>query len=133
MPCDTIIPCTSSGLVSLRTRMTFSPRSAASAASSAEKYTLPTAAPGEAARPVAITRLLPASNCGCKTWSRCSAVTRVMASSLLIFHTFFGPLVPLVMSTAIRRAAAPVRLPTRVCSIHNFPCSMVNSVSHMSA
>ena len=36
------------------------------------------------------------------------------------------------MSTAIFRAARPVRLPTRVWSIHNLPCSMVNSVSHMS-
>ena len=40
--------------------------------------------------------------------------------------------VPFVMSTAIFSAAAPVRLPTRVCSIHSLPCSMVNSVSHMS-
>ena len=39
---------------------------------------------------------------------------------------------PLVMSTAIRSAAAPVRLPTRVWSIQSLPCSMVNSVSHMS-
>ena len=38
----------------------------------------------------------------------------------------------LVMSTAMRSAAAPVRLPTRVCSIQSLPCSMVNSVSHMS-
>ena len=36
------------------------------------------------------------------------------------------------MSTAIFRAAAPVRLPTRVWSIQSLPCSMVNSVSHMS-
>ena len=43
-----LMPWTSSGEVSLRTRMTFSPRSAASAASSAVKYTRPTAAPGDA-------------------------------------------------------------------------------------
>ena len=36
------------------------------------------------------------------------------------------------MSTAILRAAAPVRLPTRVCNIQSLPWSMVNSVSHMS-
>ena len=36
------------------------------------------------------------------------------------------------MSTAMRSAARPVRLPTRVCSIQSLPCSMVNSVSHMS-
>ena len=43
-----------------------------------------------------------------------------------------APSGPLVMSTAMRSAAAPVRLPTRVCSIQSLPCSMVNSVSHMS-
>ena len=37
MPSAAIIPWTSSGLVSLRTRMTFSPRSAAASASSAVK------------------------------------------------------------------------------------------------
>ena len=47
MPSATCMPWTSSGEVSLRTRMTFSPRSAASAASSAVKYTRPTAAPGD--------------------------------------------------------------------------------------
>ena len=67
------------------------------------------------------------ANWGCSTWSRCSAVTRPMASLRLIFQPRC-----LVMSTAMRRAAAPVRLPTRVCSIHSLPCSMVNSVSHMS-
>ena len=30
------------------------------------------------------------------------------------------------------QAALPVRLPTRVWSIHSLSCSMVNSVSHMS-
>ena len=55
MPSAAIMPCTSSGEVSLRTRMTFSPRPAAAAASSAVKYAWPTAAPGEAARPLAIT------------------------------------------------------------------------------
>ena len=33
---------------------------------------------------------------------------------------------------AIRNAAAAVRLPTRVCSIHSLPRSMVNSMSHRS-
>ena len=37
-----------------------------------------------------------------------------------------------VISTAILTAAAPVLLPTRVCSIHSFRFSMVNSMSHMS-
>ena len=54
-----------------------------------------------------------------------------MASCLLIFQRLPLP-VPLVISTAMRSAAAPVRLPTRVCSIQSLPCSIVNSVSHMS-
>ena len=36
------------------------------------------------------------------------------------------------MSTAMRSAARPVRLPTRVWSIQSLPWSIVNSVSHMS-
>ena len=131
MPLATIMPCTSSGLVSLRTRMTASPALAARSASSAVKYTLPTAAPGDAARPLA-TALVLLANCGCKTESRWSAVMRMSASFLLIFHLYL-PVPPfLAISTAMRRAAAPVRLPTRVCSIQSLPSSMVNSVSHMS-
>jgi hypothetical protein len=33
---------------------------------------------------------------------------------------------------AIRKAASAVRLPTRVCSIHSLPRSIVNSMSHRS-
>ena len=33
---------------------------------------------------------------------------------------------------ATTNAAAAVRLPTRVCSIHSRPRSIVNSMSHMS-
>jgi len=47
------MPPTSSGLVSRRTRITFSPRAAHSSAFCAEKTTLPTAAPGTALMPVA--------------------------------------------------------------------------------
>jgi len=36
------------------------------------------------------------------------------------------------ISTAIRSAAAAVRLPTRVWSMNRRPCSIVNSMSHMS-
>ena len=36
------------------------------------------------------------------------------------------------ISTAMRSAAAAVRLPTRVCSMNRRPCSIVNSMSHMS-
>ena len=34
--------------------------------------------------------------------------------------------------TAMRKAAAAVRLPTRVCSIHSLPFSIVNSMSQRS-
>ena len=47
-PSAAIIPDRSSGLVSRRTRTTFSPRSAHFTASSDENTALPTAAPGEA-------------------------------------------------------------------------------------
>ena len=72
------------------------------------------------------------ANCGCSTESRWSAVTRCSASLRLIFQRAWPLPEPFVMSTAIRSAAAPVRLPTRVCSIHSLPWSIVNSVSHMS-
>ena len=69
---------------------------------------------------------------GCSTWSRWSPVIRMIASRREIFQRLAPRPVPFVMSTAMRSAAAPVRLPTRVWSIQSFPCSMVNSVSHMS-
>jgi len=131
MPFAIIMPCTSSGLVSERTKITSSPCCAAVAASSAVKNTCPTAAPGEAAKPLVRAGIFLA-NCGCNTWSRWSATTRMIASFLEIFHAVRPVPVGVVMSTAILSAAAPVRLPTRVCNIHSFPCSMVNSVSHIS-
>ena len=54
-PCAAIIPCTSSGLVSIRTRITDSPSFAIASARSASNTALPYAAPGEAASPVAST------------------------------------------------------------------------------
>ena len=72
------------------------------------------------------------ANCGCRTWSRWSAATRMIASLREIFHACLPVPVGFVMSTAMRSAAAPVRLPTRVWSIHSLPWSIVNSVSHMS-
>ena len=53
MPRAATMPRRSSGLVSLRTRITSSPRSAHSTAVSESKTTLPTAAPGEAFMPLA--------------------------------------------------------------------------------
>ena len=84
-------------------------------------------APGDAASPLATTpRCLPFS-WGWSSWSRCSGVTRMTASAWL--SAISGSV---VISTAIRSAADPVRLPARVWSIQSLPCSMVNSVSSMS-
>ena len=130
MPWEACMPCTSSGEVSLRTRITFSPRAAASAAASAVKYALPTAAPGDAARPEAITCTSADANWGWRTCSTWSSLMRSSASSREIDQPCLRPC--FVISTAMRSAARPVRLPTRVCSIQSLPRSMVNSVSHMS-
>jgi len=120
------MPPRSSGLVSRRMRMTSSPFSAQRTAVAESKTARPTAAPGEAARPLATSvRGALASNCGNINWLRSLPRTRMSASSLEIR--------PSSMSwCAIRKAAAEVRLPTRVCSIHNLPRSMVNSMSHRS-
>ena len=66
-----------------------------------------------------------ASNRGNISWASWSPVTRRSASSRSIrpWSTSW---------TAIRNAAPAVRLPTRVCSIHSLPRSMVNSMSHRS-
>ncbi len=56
IPWATAIPWKSSGEVSTRTRTTFSPRAAQATASSASKTARPTAAPGDAFRPLTIVR-----------------------------------------------------------------------------
>ena len=126
MPRATTMPRRSSGLVSLRTRMTSSPRSAHSTAVSESKTALPTAAPGEAFMPVARrVRSADSSKRGNISCANCSPVTRVTASSIWMSPSS-------TMCTAIRNAASGVRLPTRVCSIQSLPRSTVNSMSHMS-
>ena len=113
MPCACAMPSISSGEVSRRTRTTFLPVLAAAVASSAVKYTMPQAAPGEAARPMAISFAFfsaTASNCGCSRESSCFGSTLRMASSVVIMPS-------LTRSTAIFSAAAAVRLPLRVWSM----------------
>ena len=133
MPLAASMPCTSSGLVKGRTMITacFSSLAFCSAVS-ASKYTRPTAAPGDALTPLArkrpsclASRLFSSSNSGCNRVSTWSGVTRITASSLLMMPS-------LAMSTAILIAALAVRLPLRVCNIHSFLFSMVNSTSCMS-
>ncbi len=79
IPWAAAMPSMSSGLVSRRTRITFSPRAAHALASSAVKTIRPQAAPGEAARPLPTTWAAfraAASNCGCSRASSCLGSTR---------------------------------------------------------
>ena len=126
-PSAAIMPCRSSGLVSRRTRMTFSPRPSAQATAVAESKTAwPTAAPGEALIAVVISVTSPlVSNRGNISRVSSAPVTRVSASSRSIMPW-------LTSWVAIRKAAPAVRLPTRVCSIQSLPRSIVNSMSHRS-
>jgi len=126
MPCAAIMPARSSGFVSRRTRMTFSPSAATSTARRESKMALPTAAPGDAAMPRAIGLVaLVWSNVGNMSWASWAPVTRVTASSRSISPSSTS-------CVAMTNAAAAVRLPTRVCSIQSLPRSMVNSMSHRS-
>ena len=107
------MPSMSSGEVSSRTRMVFSPRSAAALASAAVKQTMPAAAPGEAGSPLAAgfaAASALASNCGCSSVSSCFGSTFSSASSVESRPSA-------TRSTAIFSAAAAVRLPLRVWSI----------------
>ena len=93
-----------------RTRITASPRAAASA-SSAENTTLPEAAPGEAGRPRArIVVFALGSSVGWSSWSSEAGSMRRIASSRSITPSS-------TISTAILSAAGAVRLPVRVCSM----------------
>ena len=94
--------------------------------STLENTTVPTAAPGEAPMPF-VTRVAPSvspkrGNISCASWA---PVTRwsASASSIRPWSTSW---------VAIRKAAAAVRLPTRVCSIQSLRRSSVNSMSHRS-
>ncbi len=77
-PCAACMPWMSSGLVSMRTRMTDSPFCARASASSALNTTMPDAAPGEAGRPLASTlRVALGSSVGCSSWSSAAGFTRL--------------------------------------------------------
>lgn len=126
MPSAAIMPSRSSGFVSRRMRMTFSPERDHLIAVYESKTALPTAAPGDAAMPRPILSTFAVSSkrgniscASCAPFTRCSA----SASSMSPWSTSW---------VAIRNAAPAVRLPTRVWSIHNWPRSMVNSMSQRS-
>ena len=126
IPAAAIIPPRSSGLVSFLIKITFSPRSAAAIAAFDVNTALPTAAPGEAAIPFAIAISVALFlNCGNINCASCAPFTRIIASSSVIICSSTNCI-------AIRKAAAAVRLPTRVCKSHNLSRSTVNSISHKS-
>ena len=128
IPAAARMPSISSGLVSSRTKIAFCPTSCIFKASAELNTITPLAPPGPAGRPLAI-GLAAASALGSMAGSNnspnCAGVTRKTASSLEMSLS-------LTISNAICTAAVPLRLPTRHCSIHNFWCSMVNSISNMS-
>ena len=125
-PFAAIMPSRSSGLVSRRTSTTDSPAACRLTATAESNTAAPTAAPGDAARPLASSFFSAAgSNCGNISRASCSPVTRVNASSSVISCSSTS-------CAAIRNAAPAVRFPTRVCSIHSLPRSTVNSMSHRS-
>ena len=68
MPSAATMPWRSSGVVSQRTRIQGLPASAKASASAEEKTAAPTAAPGEALRPLAMVSYSAlGSNCGCRS------------------------------------------------------------------
>ena len=106
--------------------MTCSPRVAHSSAVLESKTMRPTAAPGEAATALLISVMSePAEKCGNISWVSWAPLTRRSASSMSMRPSS-------TMWVAMMNAAPAVRLPTRVCSIHSLPRSMVNSMSHRS-
>ena len=125
IPWLTAMPWKSSGEVSIRTRITGSPRSTHATASSASNTARPTAAPGEAFSPLTIL-VAPMSAFGSKvarrSWSTCAGSIRSTASRLVITPS-------LTIWTAIFTAAAAVRLAMRVWSMYRRPRSIVNSRS----
>ena len=116
-------PWMSSGLVSSRTRMIFSPALPRASAVSASKTIIPEAAPGDAGRPVASGwPLKDGSSRGTSSCSSISGGTRSSARRRSISPSRS-------ISTEVRTSASAFILPLRVCSAHSLPRSMVNSKS----
>ena len=125
---EATIPIKSSGEVSSRTRITFSPASFLALASSAVKANLPVPAPGDAGLPVA-TGVCAfnsfASNVGNnKSFNDFGSTLKTASSGVIIPSS--------TKSQAIFNAAAAVLLPLRVCKKYNLPSSTVNSISCIS-
>ncbi len=119
---------TSSGEVSARTRMNGGPASLSSSAAPGEVTISPVARPGEAGSP-RVTGSRPSGRL--TRWL--GGLTRREATRRTARSRESGKLGSSAISTAIRSAAWGLRLPTRTCSSHKLPLSIVNSMSHMSA
>ena len=129
MPSAACMPWMSSGLVSMRTRITVSPVAlrALSAVVGVE-HDLARGRAGRGRQARGQRRRLGAfgSSVGCSSWS--SAAGSMRSDRLLVRRSGLRS----TMSTAILSAALAVRLPVRVCSIQSLPCCTVNSMSCMS-
>ena len=117
-PRAAIIPCRSSGLVSLRTRMTSSPRAAQATAVSESRTILPTAAPGEAFMPIVISsRSADSSKRGNISWASWSPVTRrsdlVEVDQALVGHVHRRSGTPPPGCACRRGSAASTACPAR--------------------
>ena len=128
IPAARLMPWTSSGEVSARTRMTPAPGVGGRDRGLRREPISPQATPGEAARPVvsagpASERSVTVGRAG----RRGSPPRGATASSRVS-----GKSGSSAISRAIRRAACGVRLPTRTWSIQSLPCSIVNSMSQQS-
>ena len=129
MPAARAIPWTSSGEVSARTRIVAPAGLGGLAAASGFVAIGPLAIPGDAGSPVASGRTEAAPRAGGRRrigQQRPRPARRPRPASA-------GKSASSAMSTAIRRAACGLRLPTRTWSIQSRPSSIVNSMSHRSA
>ena len=126
-PSAAIIPERSSGLVSRRTRTTFSPRSAHRTASSEENTALPTAAPGEAFMPWVSCGGVPAGD-----EPREHQLRQLVAGDPADRLVHVDEALVDQLGGDDERRGRGARLPTRVCSIQSLLRSTVNSMSHRS-
>ncbi len=111
-PREAIMPCTSSGVVSLRTRITDLPSAAHLTAVSGSNTICPAAAPGEAFRPRATTLMLGRIDARVEELIERRRVDPARRASAPVDEAL-----ACTKSSAIFTAASALRLPLRVCSM----------------
>ena len=127
IPTARLMPWTSSGEVSERTRMTRRPASAAMTAASGVSTISPQATPGDAPSP-----LVSAGPAPDRSVTVVGGLARISRTLVTASSRLSGNPGSSAISSAMRRAACGVRLPTRTWSIQRRPCSIVNSMSQQS-